>query len=287
MFTVSANNPGDYSQNVTTKVNVTNAYPRISSISMPSTVDLIPGSTKQVNCTIEAYDWNGASDMILVNATLWENQTASMSDADSNLTHYTIDNCTFGAIVAPYNRTFYCEFIVYYYANASNNWICNATVTDTYDFSTSDYNTTEILPLYALNVTSEIDFGEAAVGDIPNATANITNFGNQAINISVEGYGRTPGDQHAMDCDQIPGGYINITDLKFTPNPSDDWAASTSLDLNSNPLNISGLTVPKIDLISVQPNNFSTTYWHLFINPIQNPFGVCNGTVVFTAWNAN
>ena len=276
-----ANNPGDYNQSVTTKVNVTNAPPKILSVTLPNPINLNPGLTKEINCTAKISDWNGWQDIKLVNATFWDNSTDTMNDPDINITHYTT-NCTNGTNEGPYNITYYCTFNIQYYAYNSSNWICNVTALDnsTYNFTDSTYNTTTINPLYAINVTTEIDFGDAAVGDmIGNKTANITNFGNQAINISVEGYGVTPDDGLAMNCST--NGNITVDNLKFSWNNT-----APRQTLSGSPINMTNVTIPQINQSGVDPGEWIPTYWDLYIDPTNDPFGFCNGTLIFTAWNS-
>jgi hypothetical protein len=278
---VFANSPGDYNETVNVTVNVTNAPPKIESITVPSPITLNPGTTKEVNCTVKVSDWNGYGDIKIVNATFWDNNSVLMSASDLNVTHYTNDNCT-RTVFLGYNATYECTFDIQYYAYNSSNWICNATVLDnsTYNFTDSDYNITTINPLFAINVTNEIDFGEAAVGDtIGNKTANVTNFGNQAINISVEGYGITQNDGLAMNC--AVNGNITVDNLKFS------WATTALRQiLSTTPTNITNVTIPKINQTGVNPGQWTNTYWDLYINPVNDPFGVCTGTVIFTAWNS-
>ena len=108
---------------------------------------------------------------------------------------------------------------------------------------------------------------------------NVTNFGNVMINVSLSGYARTPGDGLAMSCDI--NGDIAIENLKF-----DHDGTGGKTDLDSTPQNITDLTIPQINLAGVNPGDYTTTYWDLFISPVGDPFGMCTGIVIFTAWNS-
>ena len=169
-----------------------------------------------------------------------------------------------------------CNFSVDYYA-ANGTWYCNATVIDDYNFTDVGWNTTNISALYALNVTPSIDYGNLAVEDTSvNKTANITNYGNMAINISLYGYGVTSGDGLAMNCTV---GNISVENEKFSISVSDDYAAKTALVGTPGSPVLMGLTSPWRRDDSTPVTN--TTYWQLYIQP--NPFGVCNGSIVFSA----
>ena len=259
--------------NTSTRVNITNAMPEIDSIKIDQNILLNAGLTKIVNCNVSLHDWNGYSDIMNVNATFWDANNALINDSDNNNTHYTNTNCV-NISQNGYYANYTCSFAVYYYANNGSNWTCNATVIDGYNFTATGKNVTSIQPIYALNTTPIIDFGNMAVGDTKdNITANVTNFGNRPINISVDGYGVVPNDGLAMKC-AIRN--ISLASLHYSINET-DW--TTTAAVTSSPVNISGLTIPK----KITTDAINTTYWHLYISPSENPFGLCNGTVVFTA----
>ncbi len=148
-------------------------------------------------------------------------------------------------------------------------------VNDTSSFLGNDTDNTTVNTLYALNLTNPIDYGDLAIYDTSaTMTANITNFGNVPINVSVYGYGATPGDNLAMTCDQ---GNISISNERYAANATANF--NTKVPLSGSPTQIPELTVQKQTLPGTQIVN--NTYWQLYVPP--NPFGVCNGTVVFQA----
>ena len=108
-----------------------------------------------------------------------------------------------------------------------------------------------------------------------NVTANITNFGNMAINITVEGYGARRGDGLAMNCSL--GGNITVGNERFSA-ADVDWSSKTPL--NSSPQLLSNLTLLKQNDSNMITN---TTYWQLYINSTNNPGGNCTGYIIFTA----
>lgn len=263
-------------RNVTSKVNITNSYPSISAISMGPYIDLSAGTTKSVTCNVSAYDFNGYSDIVSVNATLWDNSTSTYNAVDNVLNHYTNSSCS-NITSSGFYANYTCSFDIVFYAN-NGTWICNASIIDQANFTNYFSNSSIINPLYALNITPIIDYGNMILGATSNnITANITNFGNMPINISVRGYGGTnpvTGEGYAMICES---GNITIENERFSANPLDDWNAK--IPLNSTLKNITGLTVPK----STGGTSWNTTYWQLYVNQTNNPWGLCNGTVEFTA----
>ena len=263
--------------NVTTRVNVTNAFPVIDTIKIDQNILLNAGSTKIVNCNVSLHDWNGYADIANLNATFWDNNTVNASSPDDNATHYTNLSCI-NISQNGYYANYTCSFAVYYYANNGSNWLCGATVIDSYNLTNYQTNTTTIQAYYALNVTPLIDYGNMLLGTYsPNITANVSNIGNALINLSVRGYGGfnpATGSGYAMFCQF---GNITIANERFSINSSDDWATKTVL--SSNLQNITGFSIPKTNG-TLLPN---ATYWQIYTDPTNAPFGICNGTVEFNA----
>ena len=263
---------------IDTRVNITHSEPRITSVVIDNGVDNITlnaGQTRSVVCNITVRDYNGYDDVNMTNATLWDDDSVNMGDVDDENNHYTNSSCTNVGNDGTYISYWECGFAVYYYANNGSNWKCNATAIDDYNFTDSNYNTTTINPLYALNVTQQIDYGNMAVGDTSDAkTANITNFGNMDLNISLFGYG---GDNFAVGnglsfiCEK---GNISVDNERYALNDI-AWGLMTNLTNTSNM--ISDLTMPQ----RTDAEIINTTFWKLYVPP--NPFGQCNGTVVFNA----
>lgn len=265
---------------VDTRVNITNSKPDVISVVVENPITLNAGGLQIIwcNATVRHY----SNDSYIVSAFFWDNLTDNQSGPDHGTGHYTNTSCTATSIIG-YFANYTCNFSLQYYANNGSQWICNVTATSTYPFngttvgnSTSLSNTTTINALLALNVTSLINYGNMAVGDTSTPqTANVTNFGNQNINISVRGYGNTSGDGLAFVC-MI--GNITVANEKYSLNKTGDFVINY-LSLSSNFTLIPSLTLPQQTNDSQQVIN--STYWRLYIPP--NPFGQCNGTVVFEA----
>lgn len=269
---------------VHTTVNVTNAYPEIINISCNSgqSVILTAGTTKTINCTVKIRDYNGWNDINYVNGTFYYYLNVS-SDPDDNNVHYTNTSCSQTSNDGQYIVNWTCSFDAWYYAN-NGSWRVNATANDSYATKDNDYGNASISALLALNVTSLIDFGNLAVTETsPSAVqANVTNLGNVPMNVSVYGYGgnsEVAGAGYAMLCEQRN---ITISNERY------DLNSATSYD-SMIPLTVSYASVSGLKIIKqTQPGAYmvNSTYWRLHVNLTNNPFGICNGTVVFSAENS-
>ncbi|MBN1792981.1 DUF2341 domain-containing protein [Candidatus Woesearchaeota archaeon] len=265
---------------VRTTVNITDSPPEILNISCNGDEDITlnAGSTQRVQCSVIIRDYNGGNTIQYVNST-FSYFLNSSDDPDDNNIHYTNTSCTHNSTDG-YNATWDCAFDVWYYAN-NGTWNVNVTVTDDFPFIVSSISNTTILPMYAIDVTPLIDFGEMYVGEVSSSSvqANITNYGNMEINVSVYGFGgenETKGAGLAMICNTR-----NITsdDERYSLNPADTWA--TMAAISQTPTLLPSLTMPQQEDDLTQIMN--STYWRLFINPVSNPDGICNGTVIFSA----
>lgn len=279
LINISSNSLSYDATNVTTRVNITQSQPVILNVTVNggNAIDLTEGSTTEVQCNITVRDYNGFADIQLVNATFYHNLTSSYNDADDNNYHYTNSSCTTNTSTDAYTAIHTCSFQTEYYAN-NGTWGCYATVQDNQPYTVNDTGYGTINALYAINVTSLIDYGNMAVGDTSTTseTANITNFGNMNLSITVYGYGGnnfTSGNGLAFICDV---GNISVDNQRYNIT---DQAWSNMIQLTNESATIPGLTVVQQTNDSQQVIN--NTYWRLYVPP--NPFGQCNGTVVLEA----
>lgn len=272
--------PNYVNYSVRTTVNVTNAYPEILNITCTdgTGITLTAGSTKAISCSIQARDYNGGDTINMANATFHYFLNSSADPDDGNV-HYTNSSCSLGNADGYYSN-WTCVFDVWYYAN-NGTWQVNATVNDSYSKTDNSVGNVTILPLLAINVTNLIDFGQLAVTEtsVTAIQANVTNFGNRQINITVYGFGgddEATGAGFAMMCEQRN---LTLDNERYSLSSSDDYDVMTSI--TGAPVTVDGFTlahqvddaVPVVD----------STYWRLHINVSTNPFGICNGTVVFAA----
>lgn len=264
--------------NVTVKANITNAPPEVLEVLIDQDITLNAGGLKTVYCNATIRDWNGWEDLESVNATFYHSSSFSGDDYNGNL-HYTNTSCSFVQLNEenPYLAAATCSFEVLHYAN-NGSWYCNVTAKDLYEqqnFTDWLVNTTSINALYALNVTSVIDYGDIAVQDYSeDVPATVTNFGNVDINVSVLGYGLIQGDGLGLVCDE--GSNISVENQKFSLVFDSDWLLMTPLSQDYQDV---GLTLSQPTDLSTPVQ--STLYWRLFVPP--NPFGECTGTLRFKA----
>ncbi len=266
---------------IDTRVNITNSKPEVLGVLIENPITLNAGGSHIVSCNATIRDYNGADTISNVTAIFWNNASIPQASPDDGNNHYTNASCTQNVSDGLYTANFTCNFSVLYFADAGSDWVCNVTATDSYAFnasvgsSNSNSNLTTINQLLALNVTSLVDYGNMAVGDTSGPEeANVTNFGNQNINVSVLGYGNKSGDGLAFVC-QI--GNITIANEKFSLNQTDPYA--NYVPLSTTYQMIGGLTLLQQTNDAVPVVN--STYWRLYVPP--NPFGQCNGTIVFQA----
>ncbi len=267
--------PNNRNVSVDTRVNVTQSRPVVLAVDIEGgtqNITLNAGSQRYVVCNASVRDYNGGST-VTANATFYDLAVATTLSPDDNNDHYTNGSCAVTA-TSGFFRNFSCSFPVEYYANVGF-WECTVNVTDAYNFTDAGSNTTHIDGLLALNVTTLIDYGNLAVGDISSAQpANVTNLGNLNINVTVEGYGSTIDDGLSFVCEQEN---ISIEYEKFNMIGGTDPLQYTNL--SNNLQMVANLTIPQQTNDSKQELN--TTFWLLEVPP--NPFGLCNGTVIFQA----
>ena len=299
-FTLGLNNtPTANYENVTvwTRVNVTNAKPEILALNIYDQVNgngvnvtLSAGFYHQVDCNVTIRDWNGQegnspiTGNITVNATLFH-QSSFYNSINDNSTHYQNATCfnatgAYGQNGAYMNWT--CSFAMRYYA-LNGSWNCTVVVNDVKvwkNYSVPRSNTTKINKLYALNITDGIDYGDMAVGEFsPVREVNVSNFGNLDINVTVQGYGRNINDGWAMVCNNsISTTNISIHDQAYYYTNA-TWLQMTNM--TSGIQLVPNLTIPKRTDPTL--SSFNNTYWQLWLDPNENPFGVCTGNVIFAA----
>ena len=276
------------------KVWVWNTEPTIYNVVInPSPVDLNPGNTTTVNCTAFAWDYNGWQDINISNATFFHRDISNHIDTDDNNYHYSTTNCSCAQQgSSSTNASCSCFFEVEYYAY-NGTWICNVTVNDEggnateriYKFNASRNASVYVNTVIGIDVPAEIDYGNLSVTELSELkAANVTNWGNVPINVSVRGYGGTdeylPGaGNFSMLCE-----YGNITHgwQRYTFNNETSYAFMINLS-NTSTL-VQNLTLPIRTNDIDYGNDTNVTYWRIQI-PL-SVGGFCNGTIQFSASDA-
>lgn len=234
----------------------------ISNLKITYPINLAAASLTQVYCNATI---TGAS---MMNATFFH-ETSSPYSPDDNNTHYSNTSCAS-------NGEYACSFNLWYYAN-NGTWNCNITAEDYQGTKLSDNISTIVNPMIAIEISPDvIDYGRVVAGNISEfITVNVSNMGNQPLDLRIYGYGSNLNDNLSMNCTL---GIIPINNTRFALNTSITFANMTNLSgLMESPTYIN-LSIPK-QTTSIVQKNF--TYWKLESPRIQ--VTNCSGTAVFGA----
>jgi hypothetical protein len=239
-----------------------------------TSITLTENTTTNVFVTATVTDNNGCADITGVTVKFYKTATGAGAADDEN-NHYTVttptdvvQNTCVG-LVATYTAT----IPVWYYADPAE-WTAQVTPTDGVDGDVAT-DTIAVDTLKALNVTGAIAYGELALNTDTGTTdkiATITNTGNAAIGVQVDGYGFENGDGLAMMCTT---GSITIGEEKYSKTASIAYASKSALTDTAATI---------ADFSIAQRTDSSTTgtlYWGFGI-PVNGVGGSCTGTVVFT-----
>ena len=271
------------------KVWVWNTEPNLYMVTVtPSSIDLNPGNTTTVNCTAFVWDYNGWNDINYTEAIFFHQDTSSNSASDDNNNHYTTTNCSCSRVGTSFtNASCSCYFDVYYYAY-NGTWECNMSIHDLggnateriFNFNATNNASVTINTVLGIDVPAEIDYGNLSVTETSELiTANVTNWGNVPINVSVWGYGGTNAsniNNLSMICElgTIPQGYQRYSIFNAT-------AYASMLNLTNISTQLVNFSLPARTNDTQYDKDTNATYWQIKI-PL-SVGGYCNGTVVFEA----
>lgn len=254
---------------------ITNIYDNTSVLG--GNIVLTQGSSEYIYCNATVSDPNGHADITLVNASIFYFHNESSSQ-DNNVKYYN-SSCS-RSVVNSTSINARCRFEMWFYANPGT-WTCFVTAKDGSGLTSSDTDNETIDPLFALHLnTTSINFGEFFPGQSSSSDSSvlITNFGNEDINISVDGYGINDGDNLAMDC---ASGNISIKEVKYST--TSGVAINSMTNLTDSPIT-SGIPSFTIDQNADDVGNSTgTLFWKINIPLSGSLSGQCNGTIVFSA----
>ena len=280
-------------ETVVTKVWVWNTEPNITLVEIsPSSISLNPGGTFRVNCTAYIWDYNGWQDINFTNATFYHAGTSKNHYEDDNNNHYTANstacNCTDAGDADGTNITCLCVFDIWYYAD-NGTWICNVSAYDNggnattriHNFNSTNYASATILEIIGINTVNEIDFGNLSVTETSNSiVANVTNWGNVPINVSIRGWGGssenvTNAGNFDMLCDygNISHGYERYSGNNIS------W--DDMFNVSNTSIQLPHFWLPVRANDDFNTNDTNNTFWRIQIAPTIG--GFCNGTVMFSA----
>jgi len=281
---------GEPNATVTSELEIGFSAPIVESVNIEfGTISLTANSTKLVNCSAIIVDYDNETDLDTVSAVFFDNTESAYGDSDDNNEHYTNISCVINSSYGDINTVAVsCFYEIQYYANPGT-WNCTVDVNDSQDFTGSNSNTSQIQTLLGISLPSSIDYGtvDATRASSENRT-NVTNVGNVALNLSLEGYALAPGDGQAMNC--TIGNLKNISIMyekyNLTESNSLDTANLSAFDVNYS--NLTTSAVVKTFNLDYRKNDsdymadaYNTTYWRIYV-----PTGVggtCRGNIVFGA----
>ena len=291
-------------------VNVSNTEPVIIAIRLDDNVsspahqiDLTPNGFTAVVCNATIFDYNGWADIApnKTNATLYIKNVEEAGATDKNF-RYRNSSCgscrQAAASEAHLGDTATtaicdCKFNVQYYANNSNEWVCNMSVTDTGGTQvqhlelnisrTAVSNDTLVNKLLAIDTGTLLDYGNLSVTETSSEIIhNVTNVGNINLNITLRGYGgsnESIGINHSMMCDF---GNISVGQQKYALGSENiGKTVFVNMTILRNQTDVTNFTLyHKVNDNSVGDER-NSTIWRLQV-PL-SVGGICNGTIIFGA----
>ncbi len=279
---------------VNTQLEVGTVSPEILNVSInndDSGVDLTANATTPVIVNIIARDFNGEDDIINFTAHFFDSVTSSYGDADDNNHHYTNNSCFIDTAYGDqYEVNASCTFDVEYYANNAT-WNATVVATDNVSLTDQDSDLITINTLLAVGLPDSIDYGEVNATFVSSEQlANVTNFGNVFLNLSLEGYAVTQGDGLAMNCTLGAIKNISVNYEKYNLTISNS-SALTPAEFESLYSNLTSSNVVRRFNLPYRLNDAApylddtnATYWRIYV-----PTGVagsCSGNIIFGATQA-
>jgi hypothetical protein len=281
---------GTPSTTVLTELEIGNVQPEIINLSVsPDPLILTANATTNFTIYMIIRDYNLDDDIKNVSVVFYDfSNTTYNSLSDNNNRYY--QNCTIDRDYGDeYEANATCIIPVWYYAHNAS-WNVSAIAYDNQSIW-SDFNSTiiNVNSLLALGLPDNINFGRVNATEVSDEKmANVTNFGNVPINLSLSGYAVTPGDNLAMNCSSGSLKNISIYYEKYNLTTSNIGGLTLSqfeeayFNLTSDPAN-------KTFNLNFRTNEvtndaFNSTYWRIYVP--RGVAGNCSGNIVFGAVSA-
>ncbi len=274
---------------VPTTLTIGNVYPEIINVTVQygaASVDLSANSTVEVTVTSIVRDYDGEGDIANVSTIFFDAIGSTYGATDDNNNHYSNNSCTLNyAYGDAFTLESNCTFSVQYYA-ANSTWNATSLTSDNSSLTAYGSDIITINTLLALGLPDVINYGEVNATDVSNEiVANVTNYGNVFMNLSLSGYGATAGDGLAMNCTLGNIQNISIEYEKFNLTSSNN-SELTHAQVNSLYTNLTNTSAVKQFDLSYRTNDTlvgigdtNSTYWRIYV-----PVGVagsCSGNIVF------
>jgi len=247
-------------------------------------IDLVAASNRLLTCSFIVEELEGDS-LQNIESRFFHSNYFFDTPSDNNY-HYTNDTCTVDFSYGTENETqINCTYNVSYYADPGL-WNCVLRLEDEYFASSNKTNTTSVNELLSVGLISSVDFGVVELLEVSNESVlNVTNYGNVDINLSLMGYGETPGDDLAMKC---LGGEIPVNYAKYNLTKSNSGSL-TYEQFENNYTNLTGGPVVRYFNLDYRENDLendrvNSTYWRIYVP--SNVGGTCSGAIIFGAVKA-
>ena len=274
-----------------TKLSIRKSAPKIENIDVESgSVVLIANDSKKVDCIVDLSDYDGNLDINSVNAEFFDVANSFYGEIDDDNDHYTNSSCyinySYGTI---YEARAHCTFDVWYYAN-QGQWNCTAYVEDQSGYNDENSGDTIIESLLSIGLPDFINYGEVNATEVSDEQiANVTNYGNVELNLSLQGYAISEGDDLAMNCTLGSIGTIPIEYEKYNLSTSTPGVLNLG-EADSFYENLSSSEIVKEFNLNYRKNDteneaINSTYWRIYV-PI-GVAGTCEGNIIFGARQEN
>jgi len=253
-----------------------------------------PGTGKTIYCNGIVRDWSNNTFLTNISARLYQN-TSGQWDSDDNNTHYTNSSCslnlsTYDPVYGDdsfgnYTANYSCSFNFMYYANPGT-WNCSVVVYNNFTLNNTNENTTVVGELLGLTLPTTIDYGSVNSTFVSNENiTNVSNAGNVAVNLTLQGYAFYVGDGQAMNCSKGTVKNISIMYEKYNLTTSNPGVLALT-DIETLYTNLTGGPITKkFNLNYRQAENWddatNATYWRIYVP--RGVAGTCSGNIVFGA----
>ncbi|MBR9706410.1 hypothetical protein GOV14_05220 [Candidatus Pacearchaeota archaeon] len=290
IFSPSVNGiTGEPNATVIASLVVARVAPEIMNVTLNnnSNIVLSANSTVNVTCIAIIQDWDNESDVENVTGRLYDDKNSSYEGGADKNDHYRDNNCTLNLSYGTnYTLRATCNFTIEYYANPTS-WTCTVVVTDNTSQQDTENATQNVSELLAIGLPNSINYGTVNSTYVSaEQTAEVTNLGNVRLDVNLDGYGISSGDNLSMNCTLGDVGNIPIGHERFNITASTAGGLTLSnfgsfyTNLTSSPVLQTGfnLAYRVNDTESFASNN---TYWRMYV-PL-DVAGTCNGSIVFGA----
>jgi hypothetical protein len=253
----------DGTTNNTDPVTIQSASPTTETVTVsPSPINLNACNNLTVYCSATVTDPDGAGDLSSVNGELYDDDSVDTGCTANPNNCYTNSSCALTGCSGT-TCTANCTFTpVRHYTNASANWKCNLTATDTGSLKSSNYATATVNNLTAIDAANTINFGSVTPGTYSsNTSENIINCGNMLLDTMINGSGMTCGF-----------GTILVGNISYSASQASGYVALTNT-----------LTTLDFNLLKATSDAGSNknNWWRLYVPTIVA--GSCIGNVTFVS----